>query len=158
MTFKALKKTIVSLGLAGAFLIGAGAASSSSAFAQDWRHNRNRWENRRDEWRERQRARERAEWERRQYQRRVYPYYGNRGYYGNGGYYGNYGYGGYGYNSADQQRGYRDGLDRGQEDARDRRAANPNNSEHYRKGNAAYRDGFRQGYVQGYRQYGGYRW
>jgi hypothetical protein len=87
---------------------------------------------------------------------RVYPYGGyNGGYYGgyNGGYYGNYG----GYSSYDQQKGFRDGLDRGQEDARDRRSFNPNNSEHFRNGNGAYRDGFRRGYEQGYRQYAGYR-
>src|SRR5690349_3008740 len=50
------------------------------------------------------------------------------------------------------QRGYRDGLDRGREDARDRRSANPNNSEHFRHGNNAYRDGFRRGYFEGYRE------
>jgi hypothetical protein len=75
----------------------------------------------------------------------VYPYYGNSSYYG----YGN----SYGY----EQQGFRDGLDRGQEDARDGRSFNPNNSSHYRSGNSAYRAGFRRGYEQGYGQYGGYR-
>ena len=73
----------------------------------------------------------------------------------NDGWYGG-GYGRYGNNSAyrrDQEKGYSDGLNRGQEDARDRRSFNPNNSSHYRNGNGAYRDGFRQGYEQGYRQY-----
>jgi len=60
----------------------------------------------------------------------------------------------YGYNSRDEQKGYRDGLDRGREDARDRRSFNPNNSSHFRNGNSAYREGFRRGYSQGYRQYG----
>jgi len=93
-----------------------------------------------------------------------YPYGGYRGGYGDyrGGY-GDYrgGYGDYrgGYNNGDVQRGFRDGLDRGQEDARDRRSPNPNNSSHYRSGNGAYREGFRSGYAQGYRQYAGYgRW
>ena len=53
--------------------------------------------------------------------------------------------------SEDYQKGLRDGLRRGQEDLRDRRIADPNNSSHYRKGNTAYREGFRRGYVQGYR-------
>ena len=59
----------------------------------------------------------------------------------------------FGYNNGERQKGYRDGLDRGQEDARDRRRADPNNSSHYRKGNRVYQDGFRKGYFEGYRQY-----
>jgi hypothetical protein len=58
----------------------------------------------------------------------------------------------------DYDRGFRDGLDRGQEDYRKRRAADPNNSSHFRKGNAAYRDGFRKGYWQGYPTNRGRRW
>jgi hypothetical protein len=93
---------------------------------------------------------------------RTYPngggYYGG---YGNNGYgnygYGNPGYGGYSsYGSYDQQKGFNDGLTRGQEDARSGRIADPNNSSHYRNGNSLYREGFRQGYAQGYQQYGGY--
>jgi hypothetical protein len=53
----------------------------------------------------------------------------------------------------EQRKGYRDGLDRGEEDARDHRSFNPNNSEHYREGNQAYREGFRRGYADGYRRY-----
>jgi Ni/Co efflux regulator RcnB len=56
----------------------------------------------------------------------------------------------------DEEKGYHDGLDRGQEDARDRRIPTPNNSSHYRKGSEAYRRGFRRGYAQGYR--GHYWW
>lgn len=62
----------------------------------------------------------------------------------------------YGRNSGsrrDEEKGYRDGFDRGQEDARDRRIPTPNNSSHYRKGNDAYRYGFRQGYKDGYRRH-----
>lgn len=92
---------------------------------------------------------------------RNYGYYGNRGY-GNYGYYGNRGYGNYGYygnsgygvNNYDFQRGYRDGFDRGREDALARRSANPNNSSHYRSGNPAYRDGFERGFFEAYRQLG----
>jgi len=120
---------------------------------------------------ERQRAIERARqlaWQReRERNRSVYTYprtYPSYGGYGNGGY-GNDGYrnggsyGGYGggYNNGEVQRGYRDGLDRGQEDARDRRSPNPNNSSHFRSGNGAYREGFVRGYQVGYRQYGGGR-
>ena len=88
---------------------------------------------------------------------RTYPY---GGYYG--GPYGGYGggpYGGYYGGSGNfgywQQKGYHDGLDRGREDARSGRYPSPNNSEHFRNGNAAYRQGFAQGYQVGYRQYGG---
>lgn len=55
--------------------------------------------------------------------------------------------------NGEQQRGYRDGLNRGQEDARSHRASNPNNSSHFKSGNAIYREGFRRGYMQGYRQH-----
>ena len=129
---------------------------------------------------ERQRAIERARqlaWQREQARSRSYNYprnYPQYGGYGNGGYgdnrgYGNYGgygdnrgygnnggYGG-GYNNYDVQRGYSDGLNRGQEDSRDRRSPNPNNSSHFRSGNSAYREGFVRGYQVGYRQYGGGR-
>lgn len=86
----------------------------------------------------------------------------NRGYYGNGGYYGYNGYYGnrgvYGYNNSDYQRGYRDGLDRGREDALTHRAMTPNNSSHYRSGNPSYRAGFERGFYQSYQQYRGRRW
>jgi hypothetical protein len=48
--------------------------------------------------------------------------------------------------------GYRDGLDRGKEDVRKRRTSDPNNSSHYRKGTEIYREAFRRGYDEGYRQ------
>ena len=53
----------------------------------------------------------------------------------------------------DESKGYRDGLDRGREDARTHRSFNPNNSSHFRNGNNFYREGFRRGYEEGYRQY-----
>lgn len=85
--------------------------------------------------------------------------YENNGRYGrNDGYYGNDGNRGYGYNSAEEQKGYRDGLDRGQKDARTNRRADPNNSSHYQKGSQAYREGFRRGFFEGYRQYSNRRW
>lgn len=52
----------------------------------------------------------------------------------------------------EEQKGYRDGLDRGREDADTHRRANPNNSEHFRNGNRQYKDGFRRGYNEGYRE------
>jgi hypothetical protein len=127
----------------------------------DRRDNNRDWERRRAEERARaiQRTRE-LEWRRQQeLARRRNNGYNGYGYgyprnYPNGGYIG--GGRSYGYNSYDEQRGFRDGLDRGQEDLRDRRRADPNNSDHFRSGNAAYREGFRRGYAQGYRQYG--RW
>src|SRR5262245_41431373 len=98
-----------------------------------------------------------------------YPGGGYYGGYPGGGYYGGYpggGYSGYpgGYYGGSgngsfsnwQQRGYRDGLDRGREDARSGRYPTPNNSEHFRDGNAAYRQGFARGYQIGYGQYARY--
>jgi hypothetical protein len=59
----------------------------------------------------------------------------------------------------DESKGYRDGLNRGREDARSRRSFNPNNSSHFRSGNNFYREGFRRGYEEGYREYArGRRW
>jgi hypothetical protein len=91
-------------------------------------------------------------------------YYGGYGYPGDSGY-GYPGYGGYGGYPAGygdrggywESKGYRDGLNRGQEDARSHRTPNPNNSEHFRNGNPAYRAGFARGYRAGYGQYRGYR-
>jgi len=80
-------------------------------------------------------------------------YYGNGGY--PGGYYGNGGGGYYGGGSGSEGQGYRDGLNRGREDARSGRRPSPNNSEHFRNGNPAYRAGFARGYQVGFRQSGG---
>lgn len=164
MKTETLKKGIVSLTLMGAFVLGIGAFSTTNA--QDWRWNRQRRiEQRRGDW-NRDGIPDRYETRRGQpdfnrngipdrvernrgYYNRNNGYYGNNGYYNNGGYYG----GGYGYNSAEVQKGYRDGLDRGQEDARSRRNPTPYNSEHFRNGSAAYREGFSRGYNAGYRQY-----
>lgn len=90
---------------------------------------------------------------------RSYSYggYGSYGAYNNYGSYGNErSYGG-GFAGSDFQRGYNDGLNKGQEDARDRDFFNPNNSSHYRSGDSAYREGFARGYNEGYRQYAGNR-
>jgi hypothetical protein len=63
-----------------------------------------------------------------------------------------------GYNNADFERGYSDGLSRGRDDALTHRAMTPNNSSHYRSGDAAYRAGFERGFYQAYQQYRGRRW
>jgi len=177
MNLQWMKKAVAGTALALVLGIGGSTILSTTAQAQDRDHDR-QWRDRDDrrsqdrnwnrgnnsDWARRQQAEREREWRRQRENNRyvyvtprvvprVYPYGG--GYYGGG--YGNYGgsYGG-GY---EQQRGYRDGLDRGQEDVRSGRSFNPNNSSHYRSGNAAYRDGFRRGYAEGYRQYGGYgRW
>ncbi len=97
--------------------------------------------------------------------------YGNDRY-GNGRYDDRYGYpdrGGYGYNSAAYDQGYRDGLNKGREDARDRDSFDPVRHKEYRNADRgynnrygskdqyklAYRDGFERGYEQSYRQNGG---
>lgn len=77
-----------------------------------------------------------------------------------------YGYGQNVYRIAADQ-GYRDGIERGSKDARDRERFNPDNASQYKKatngyrseyGNKdaykqAYREGFRRGYDAGFRQY-----
>ena len=50
-----------------------------------------------------------------------------------------------GYDYREEEKGYRDGLRRGREDAETRRVPDPANSSHYRKGTNAYREGFRRG-------------
>src|SRR5262249_18439518 len=115
------------------------------AWRREARRDREEWRDReqRRAWElERERERPRALLERQRRVYRTYPYaYRNYGYYGNNGY------------SGEAQKGYRDGLNRGREDAQTRRIADPNNSSHYRSGNAAYREGFNRGYFIAYRQY-----
>lgn len=140
MRFTGLKKFAGSLAL-GAVLV-TGFASVTQA--QDWR--RDRWEDRRDRREDRWDRRE-DRWDRRddRWDQRDDRYYR--------------------YDRQQLDKGFRDGLDRGQKDAKTRRVPTPENSSHYRKGNESYREGFRRGYAQGYRQYayngyGGYgrRW
>lgn len=146
MNYQKLKKYLYSLAAAVVLVLSSGVASNALVQAQGRYRDWDRWEDQREREREREWRREQRERERMRRERDRYGYGG----YGS--------YGGYGgaYN-ADVNKGYHDGLDRGQEDARSRRSPNPNNSSHYRNGNGAYRDGFRQGYSQGYRQYSGYR-
>jgi len=138
-----------SIMLTGSILLSVGAASSAQA--QDWR-----WERQRRY--EEQRRREEIIRQRQIERQRRNGYYGvdrnrngvdDRYEYTNNGYYGN--------NNPDFQRGYRDGLQRGREDAQTNRAMTPNNSSHYRDGNATYRAGFERGFYQSYRQYSGRR-
>jgi hypothetical protein len=56
----------------------------------------------------------------------------------------------------DEQRGYRDGFDKGRKDARSRRRADFDDYGQYRHGNREYREGFRRGYFQAYREYARY--
>ena len=162
-----------------ALILGIGASAVSTAQAQrrdDDRRDRDREraehrsQERSDRWRHWDHDRDRdhdRDWNRgryygyRGYTYRGYPYYGgNYGYYGPYGGYGNYG--GY-YGSGSEGQGYRDGYNRGREDAHSGRYPTPNNSEHFRNGNPAYRAGFARGYQAGYRSvtggygYGGYR-
>lgn len=90
--------------------------------------------------------------------------YGSRYPYPNGGGYG--GYGGY-YNEA-YDRGYREGAEKGREDANDGDRYDPRRHKWYREGDrgynsrygsrdqykAAYRDAFERGYSEAYRGYG----
>lgn len=103
--------------------------------------------------------------------RAPYPSYpGSRGPYptypsDRSGYPGDYGYG-YGFNPA-QENGYRDGFEKGRDDARDRRAYDPirhgwyrSGDRHYRREYGSkeryediYRHAFREGYDRGYREW-----
>ncbi len=141
MNLNTWKKTILTLALATAFLIPAGAASSATAYGQwrlpdIWRDQRDRRDDQRNDRRDDRRD---DRWEDRRDDRRD-DRWDNRGRNSN-------------WYREQEQKGFRDGLRRGQEDAETRRIPDPNNSSHYRKGNEAYRDGFRDGYRQGYRQY-----
>ena len=179
MKLNTWKTSFVSLGLAGAFLLGAGLSSSATVSAQGWRRDRDerehrdrdRYDNRRDrDWDDRvdrnhNGVNDRYERDRAyridrnrngvddRYENNRYgydPYYRR-----NDGYYDNYGYG---TNNSEYQKGYRDGLDRGRQDAQTNRAMDPNNSSHYRNGNSSYRAGFERGFYQSFRQYSGRRW
>ena len=170
MNLSRVKRVTTGAALGFVFLFSIGVITGTTAQAQDrnrrWdgddrrdtaqRDNRDRsdWNRRQqiERAREIERARQLA-WERERARNR-YAYSYPRTY--GGGYGGSYGnYGGYGGGSSyEVQKGYRDGLDRGQEDLRNRRSPNPNNSDHYRSGNSAYREGFRRGYAEGYRQFG----
>lgn len=155
MNYQRLKKYAFALALTVGFVVAPGLSSLSAVQAQ-WPYNQDRWERERE--RERQR---REEWRRRQMESRRNRdwdgdgridrggYWGNRR--NNDGYYGNNR--GYGYDNGQVQKGYRDGLDRGQKDAKTNRVPTPNNSQHYREGNPSYREGFARGYQVGYRQY-----
>ena len=55
-----------------------------------------------------------------------------------------------GFQNEEQEKGYRDGSRRGQEDRQTNRIPDPNNSSHFRNGNADYRLGFRRGYDDSY--------
>ena len=106
MNIKASKMTGISFALAVAFLVTAGAASSSNAFAQD-----GRWRDRdRDDYQDNRRER------------------------------------------FEERRGFRDGLIEGREDAYRGRRFNPFGCERFRFGGVDYRQGFRMGYAQAYRQ------
>lgn len=186
MKLSRLRRVTTGAALAFVFLFSMGIVTGTTAQAQDrnrrWDRNDRDGDRNRGDWYRRQqierartieraRAIERARqlaWQRereRARSRNSYPRaYPNGGYGSYGGEYGGYGNGGYGNgggygggSNSEVQKGFRDGLDRGQEDLRDRRSPNPNNSSHYRSGNGAYRDGFRRGYEQGYRQFGGNR-
>jgi len=66
-------------------------------------------------------------------------------------------YGGYGgYNNQQVQQGFQYGVNTGASDAQHRQSYSPQRSHYYRDApTQAFRDGFVQGYDQGYRQYAG---
>lgn len=139
MNFERLRNYGWSLAVAVTLVVSSGFTSHTLVQAQDRDRRENRREQR-DDWRDSQRRDRDRDLD------GDYDNYGRNDRNRNNG-----------YNSRDEQKGFHDGLDRGREDARDNRIPTPNNSSHYRKGNDAYRAGFRHGYAQGYRQNTGYR-
>ena len=167
MNLERLRKVITGLAMALSLTFVSGFLLPSTAEAQDrrWEWNNRRDDYRRDNYRdrdwyrrqqiERARAIQRArEIERARARDRYYGNSRNYPYYGNSGGYGRYG----GYSSAEEERGYRNGLKEGRDDADDRDAFNPSRHSSFRDGNQAYRSGFYRGYQQGYREFSGRRW
>lgn len=145
MNIQHFKKYAFALALALGFVVAPGLSSMSTVQAQGWDRDRrdDRWDDRRDRWDDRwddRRDRWDDRWDRRRdrwddrWDRRD-----DR------------------WDNKEERKGYRDGLDRGQKDARTNRRPDPNNSSHYRNGSRDYREGFRRGYFIGYRQYANYR-
>jgi hypothetical protein len=159
------RKGMVSLALTGSFILGIGAISSANAQDRRWERQRRGVEStgnidrNRNGIDDRYETRDgRVDINRNGVADQDERYGRNRGYNGynrNNGYYGN---SGYGYNNSEVQKGYRDGLNRGREDALTNRAMTPNNSSHYRSGNASYRTGFERGFYEAYRQYRNRGW
>lgn len=131
MKLPQLKKVLVGMAcaLSMIFSVGTMLSITSQAKSLDYQQDRDRD---RDGDRDRDREREREQDRAREQDRHRYRY---------------------GNNNADVQQGYRDGSNRGREDAETHRTPNPNNSEHYRGGNRAYREGFARGYSQSFREY-----
>lgn len=186
MKSKRLGKVITVTMFALMLVFGSGTMLVTSVQAQD--RGRNNWDRDRDGRRDRDRNWDRRrndrndrnwrrdndrrrDWDRRR-SRNNYPYRPGYSYPRQAPYYGGGGYRG-GFNAfqiADQQ-GYRDGLDRGRDDARSRRSYDLYRSSRFRDADRgyrssygskdayrnAYRNGFRRGYDQAYRQYAGYR-
>jgi len=153
MNIQKIKKYAVALALTAGFVIIPGLSSLSEVQAQGWWRNAqnrrdDRRDDRRDNRRDRRNDRRNDRWDNRndRWDNRNDRWDNRNDRWDNRN-------DRYGYNSKEEQKGYRDGLDRGQKDAKTRRIADPNNSSHYRSGNSAYREGFRRGYAVGYRQY-----
>jgi hypothetical protein len=170
-----IKNTGLILSLAFGFLILSG-VTANAQYRNNDDYDRSDRRERREERRERREERRERRQERRE--DRNGGYNGNNGNYGNnGGYYGNNGSynNGYGNNlyRVAQQNGYRDGLSKGQQEAREGDRYNPQSSSSYKNGlngydrnygsrdayKQAYRQAFLQGFERGYNQYrnnGGY--
>ncbi|HKC63339.1 MAG TPA: hypothetical protein VKB86_06865 [Pyrinomonadaceae bacterium] len=157
---KNIRKMLGGAILTFAVIFGLSASTNMTAHAQ-YRVDRDDYYQRQREYQrerqERERERERA------YRNNQYGY-GNNGY-GNNGYgnygYNNYGYGNNGYNNAyrvEMSQGYQYGVNVGASDAQRGQSYSPQRSHYWRDANSqAFRDGFVQGYDQGYRQYAGYQ-
>jgi hypothetical protein len=172
---RTIKNTGLILSLAFGFLLLSG-VTANAQYRNNDDYDRNQRRERREERRERREERRERRDDRRNNNNNGY--YGNNGNYGNnGGYYGNdngyYGNNG-GYNNGygnnlyriAQQNGYRDGVSKGQEEARKGDRYNPQSTSPYKNGlngydrsygnreayKQAYRQAFLQGFDRGYNQ------
>ena len=168
ITLKNFKKGIGAAFLSLAFVMGLVAATSGTAQAQyrnDGRYGRDSKEARKEQkriWKQRRKQQREARREDRRdgvYNNGQYGRndgYRNDGYYGNNRGYGNNG----GYDQAELNSGYQQGLQTGASDGQRRQSYDPQRSRHFKNAaNQAFREGFVRGYDEGYRQYasnGGY--
>ena len=92
------------------------------------------------------------DWRRDRDQNRSNDVYNNNGRYGRNDGYGNNG----GYNQVERDRGYQQGLNTGASDGQRGQSYNPQRSTHFKNASSeVFRQGFVQGYDQGFRQYSG---
>lgn len=179
MNLKTWKASLVTFGLAGTFMLGAGLANSANVAAQDWRGSQNR--DRRDlsqqELQQREEQLRRMGWDGRfdrngnvdlnrnkiddRYEDDLFRNdHNDRNGYGsheNDRNYRERRSDNYGYNN-EVRRGYWDGIEQGRNASRLNRQVDLNYFSQYRNGGQAFREGFHRGFFEAYHQHNNRRW